>query len=70
MSSMTLVIITIILAIIFNYVNGFHDTANSIATSITTKSLSATNAIIMASVLEFIGSLFSTKLPRQLEKGL
>jgi len=70
MSSITLVVITIILAIIFNYVNGFHDTANSIATSITTKSLSATNAIIMASVLEFIGSLFSTKVAETIGKGI
>lgn len=70
MSSFTLVVITVIIAVAFNFVNGFHDTANSIATTITTKSLSPTVAIIMASVLEFAGSLFSTKVAQTVGTGI
>lgn len=64
------VIFVVVLAIIFDFVNGFHDTANSIATSVTTRSLSPKNAIIMASVLELVGALISTKVAETVGKNI
>ena len=40
MFSFTLVVLVVILALTFDYINGFHDTANAIATSVSTKALS------------------------------
>jgi len=47
---MTLVIIIIALALIFDYINGFHDAANSIATVVSTKVLTPYQAVIWAAV--------------------
>ena len=54
------IIIVIILALTFDFINGFHDTANAIATSVSTRAISPTHAIIMAAVLNFFGALVST----------
>ena len=45
------------LAVAFDYVNGFHDTANAIATSVATRALSPRNAILMATAFNFIGAI-------------
>jgi len=50
----------IFLALAFDYINGFHDTANAIATSVSTRALSPRQAIWMAAALNFAGALFST----------
>ena len=50
----------IFLALAFDYINGFHDTANAIATSVSTRALSPKQAILMAAALNFLGALFST----------
>ena len=54
------IIIVIVLALAFDFINGFHDTANAIATSVSTSAISPTNAIIMAAVLNFLGAMVST----------
>lgn len=54
------IIIVIVLALAFDFINGFHDTANAIATSVSTRAISPTNAIIMAAVLNFLGAMIST----------
>ncbi|MFT4071340.1 MAG: inorganic phosphate transporter [Dysgonamonadaceae bacterium] len=51
---MTLLIIIIILAIIFDFINGFHDAANSIATVVSTKVLTPTQAVIWAAFFNFV----------------
>ncbi len=48
------------LALVFEFINGFHDTANSIATSISTRVLTPRNAIIMAALLNLAGALFGS----------
>ena len=53
------IIIVIVLALAFDFINGFHDTANAIATSVSTRAISPTNAI-MAAVLNFLGAMVST----------
>jgi inorganic phosphate transporter, PiT family len=48
------------LALIFDFINGFHDTANAIATTVVTRALSPTVAIVMSAVLNFAGAMVST----------
>ncbi len=48
------------LALLFDFINGFHDTANAIATSVSTRALHPSHAIIMAAVLNFAGAMYST----------
>ncbi len=71
MLSLTLLVILIILfALAFDYINGFHDTANAIATVVSTRVLSPRNAIIMAAVLNFAGALMSTQVAKTVASGL
>jgi PiT family inorganic phosphate transporter len=56
------IIIIVILALGFDFVNGFHDTANSIATSICTRVLSPLKAILLAVTCNFLGALIFTLL--------
>lgn len=51
---MTLLIIIIVLAIVFDFINGFHDAANSIATVVSTKVLTPTQAVIWAAFFNFV----------------
>ena len=50
----------VLLAVLFDYVNGFHDTANDIATSVSTRAITPRHAIIMAATLNFAGAMIST----------
>ncbi len=52
--------LVIFLAIAFDYINGFHDTANAVATSVSTRAIQPRYAIIMAALLNFLGALVST----------
>ena len=52
--------LVIVLALTFDFINGFHDTANAIATCIATRSLSPRIAIIMSAFLNFVGAMVST----------
>ncbi len=51
---MTLLIVIVILALVFDYINGFHDAANSIATVVSTKVLTPTQAVIWAATFNFV----------------
>ena len=55
-----LIFTVIILALVFDFINGFHDTANAIATSVNTRALYPNHAIILAASLNFIGAMVST----------
>ena len=55
-----LILTVIILAVLFDFINGFHDTANAIATSISTRALHPSQAILMAAILNFCGAMIST----------
>jgi len=68
--SLILLIAVIFAALIFDYVNGFHDTANAIATSVSTRALSIRSAIILAAVLNFAGAMVSTKVATTIGKGI
>lgn len=60
MPDFSLLYVVIFLALAFDYINGFHDTANAIATSVSTRALKPRVAIMMAAVLNFSGALLST----------
>ena len=57
-------------ALLFDYINGFHDTANAIATCISTRALSVKSAILMAAVINFAGAMISTKVATTIGKGI
>jgi PiT family inorganic phosphate transporter len=59
-----LLILVIIAALVFDYINGFHDTANAIATCVSTRALSVKAAIVMAASLNFIGAMAFTKVAK------
>ncbi|MGE5893158.1 MAG: anion permease [bacterium] len=65
-----LLICVIALALIFDFINGFHDTANAIATSVSTRVLSPRNAVIMAAVLNLVGALSGTAVAKTVGAGL
>ena len=69
-SSSIFLIIIVLLTLLFDFINGFHDTANSIATSVSTRVLSPKQAIIMATALNFIGALVSSKVAKTISAGL
>ena len=59
-SSIFIILIVIIFALCFDFINGFHDTANAIATSISTKALTPRVAIVLSAVMNLIGALTFT----------
>lgn len=69
MPSLSLIVV-ILLALGFGLINGFHDTANSIATSVSTRVLSPRQAIFMSASLNLIGALISSKVAETIAGGL
>lgn len=68
--SLSLLFIVIVLALAFTYINGFHDTANSIATVVATKVLSPGQAVFMAAITNVIGALLGTAVAQTIAEGL
>ena len=58
------------LAVLFDYINGFHDTANAIATSVSTRALSPQWAIAMSAAANFVGALTGTAVAKTIGSGL
>ena len=69
-SALLLLFMVIIAALAFDYINGFHDTANAIATCVSTRALSVKAAIFMAAFLNFAGAMISTKVAATIGKGI
>ncbi|NLH46218.1 MAG: inorganic phosphate transporter [Acholeplasmataceae bacterium] len=55
-----MLLLVVFLALVFDFINGFHDTANAIATTVSTRAISPKTAIMMSAVLNFFGALLST----------
>lgn len=64
------VYVVILLAVAFDFINGFHDAANAIATSVSTRVLSPKQAIMMAAVLNLVGALVGTKVAKTVGAGI
>ena len=67
---MTLFLLVFAASLGFAYINGFHDTANAIATVISTKVLTPRAAILMAAVFNLIGALVGTQVAKTIDSGL
>ena len=67
---MLLILLVIFVALVFTYINGFHDTANSIATVVSTKVLTPRQAIGLAAVTNLVGAFFGTAVATTIASGL
>lgn len=65
-----LTVLIVIFAIVFDFINGFHDTANSIATAVSTKALKPRHAIILAAVMNFVGAMAFTGVAKTITKDI
>ena len=68
--TLIMLVLVVVAALAFDYINGFHDTANAIATCVSTRALSIRNAIMMAGILNFAGAMISTKVATTIGKGI
>jgi PiT family inorganic phosphate transporter len=66
----TLVIAVVVIALAVDYTNGFHDAANAIATSVSTRALTPRVALAMAAVFNFLGALAGTEVAETIGKGI
>jgi PiT family inorganic phosphate transporter len=70
-NELTLLLLAVLgLAVLFDYINGFHDTANAIATSVSTRALRPEHAILMSATANFVGALTGTAVASTISKGL
>ena len=67
---LVLLIVVLILSVGFDFVNGFHDTANAISTVVATRVLTPSQAILMSASLNFIGALTGTAVAKTIASGL
>src|SRR5690242_2150499 len=67
---MTLLVITIAVALVFDFTNGFHDTANAVATSVSTRALSPRMAVLIASIANLAGAFVTTAVAKTVGKGI
>ncbi|AMQ04855.1 MULTISPECIES: inorganic phosphate transporter [Sporosarcina] len=65
-----LTILVVVFALAFDFINGFHDTANAIATSVSTRALKPRTAIMMAAVMNFVGALAFTGVAKTISKDI
>ena len=68
--ALSLVLVVVLTALVFEYINGFHDTANSIATVVATKVLNPTQAVMLAAGMNLIGALAGTAVAKTISSGL
>ncbi|MDR3456085.1 MAG: inorganic phosphate transporter [Verrucomicrobiae bacterium] len=67
---MFLILLVIFIALVFTYINGFHDTANSIATVVSTKVLTPRQAVLLAAFTNLIGAFFGSAVAATIASGL
>src|SRR5882762_4526954 len=67
---MALLLTVILVALVFEYINGFHDTANSIATVVSTKVLTPRQAVVLAASTNLLGAMWGTAVAKTISSGL
>ena len=67
---MTLLVVTIVAALAFDFTNGFHDTANAVATSVSTRALSPRLAVLIAAIANLGGAFVTTAVATTIGKGI
>ncbi|MFZ1362974.1 MAG: inorganic phosphate transporter [Candidatus Nanopelagicales bacterium] len=65
--ALTLTILIIVIALVFDFTNGFHDAANAIATSVGTRALKPRTALIMAAVCNFVGAFLGQEVAKTIQ---
>ncbi len=70
MGSATLVVVIVVVALGFDFTNGFHDASNAIATSVSTKAMTARTALTMAALMNVAGALVSTRVAATVGTGI
>jgi PiT family inorganic phosphate transporter len=66
----TLLVVTIVVALAFDFTNGFHDTANAVATSVSTRALSPRLAVLIAAIANLAGAFVTTAVAATVGKGI
>ena len=69
-STMAITILIVVLVLVFDFINGFHDTATAVATSITTRALTPKTAIIICSIFNFIGAFTGTAVAKTVGENI
>jgi PiT family inorganic phosphate transporter len=64
------IVVVIVVALVFDYTNGFHDAANAIATSVATRALAPRTALLMAAVMNLIGAFLGTEVASTVGSGI
>ena len=67
---LAIVVAVVVVALVFDYTNGFHDAANAIATSISTRALTPRIALILAAVMNFVGALLGQEVAKTVQSVL
>src|SRR5919197_1880405 len=70
MGSDVVLVIVVAAALAFDFTNGFHDTANVVATSISTRALPPRFAVLVAAILNFVGAFISLEVAATVAKGI
>lgn len=70
MGVLTVVILVIVIALVFDFTNGFHDTANAMATSVATGALKPRTAVLISAVLNLVGAFLSTQVAKTVSSGI
>ncbi|MCT6923843.1 inorganic phosphate transporter [Metasolibacillus sp.] len=65
-----LTILVVIFALAFDFINGFHDTANAIATSVSTRALPPRTAVLMAAIMNFVGAITFVGVAKAIAKDI
>jgi inorganic phosphate transporter, PiT family len=66
----TLLVVTIVVALAFDFTNGFHDTANAVATSVSTRALSPRLAVLIAAIANLAGAFVTTAVAKTVGQGI
>ncbi|MGE5783450.1 MAG: inorganic phosphate transporter, partial [Myxococcales bacterium] len=66
---LSILIAVVLVALVFDYINGFHDAANAIATSVSTGVLPLRTAVLVAAVFNFVGALTGTAVAKTIASG-
>jgi PiT family inorganic phosphate transporter len=66
----TLLVVTVVFALLFDFTNGFHDTANAVATSVSTRALSPRLAVLVAAIANLAGAFATTAVAKTVGQGI
>ena len=69
-AALIFVLVVLLVVLAFEYINGFHDTANAIATVVSTKELTPRQALLLASLMNLVGSFMGQSVAKTIQDGI